>query len=514
LGSLTGAVAICRYAAFVLIVLAAQPAQAELQLWTVDGEGTARSAASSGASLQRTPPKALPADPLDNDGDPDALRYLLVAPVDELPSLVDLVSLSEDGAAVAVLRGTALQTIPCPAAVRAASEVKRNGAKCAVTQPIRCVADDIDGGHPLVRSRSIRAVLGGAIAIARPGGARIGAVRVMGPRWTSAGRIERLRAKLRFVLVRLAPNGTLPVGGDASGALRIAGKALGRVNALWGSCGLGFGNEPVIEMVDPPPPHLLAVGCGHGFPASGGTIAFSAAGREIEVTIDAGYSPAEAARRVARVLDERGFITSVSDNPRMAAGAGASTDISVRDRRGRLVALKRLPRRAVSSDATLTACIGGVNLEDGLQHFGDVNAMVGTIEERTLIKAFDDHDPTTIDVMLVPGFARGGRIGESFIGQDGGAIRNVVVIDRAGIRSNQASFTLAHEVGHVLLDDPGHPDDFGVDLPSRLMDADAADSSAFGPRRLVREECARALRQSGPNSAARLLEAWPLSPTK
>ena len=74
--------------------------------------------------------------------------------------------------------------------------------------------------------------------------------------------------------------------------------------------------------------------------------------------------------------------------------------------------------------------------------------------------------------MLVPGFARGGRIGESFIGQDGGAIRNVVVTDRAGIRSNQASFTLAHEVGHVLLDDPGHPDDFGIDLPSRLSSSD------------------------------------------
>jgi hypothetical protein len=138
--------------------------------------------------------------------------------------------------------------------------------------------------------------------------------------------------------------------------------------------------------------------------------------------------------------------------------------------------------------------------------------MVGTVEERALIRAHDDGDPTTIDVYLIPGFGRGGRIGESFIGADRGSIRNVVIIDRAGIRSNRASFTLAHELGHVLLDDPGHPDDFGADLPTRLMDADAADGSAFGPRRLSLEECRRAVIQAGPEAPLPLLVPWPLAP--
>ena len=31
-----------------------------------------------------------------------------------------------------------------------------------------------------------------------------------------------------------------------------------------------------------------------------------------------------------------------------------------------------------------------VDLEDGLQHFGDVDAIAGTVEERALIKAFED----------------------------------------------------------------------------------------------------------------------------
>jgi hypothetical protein len=81
------------------------------------------------------------------------------------------------------------------------------------------------------------------------------------------------------------------------------------------------------------------------------------------------------------------------------------------------------------------------------------------------------------------------------------------------VRADRATFALAHELGHVLLDDPGHPDDFGVDTPTRLMDADAANGTAYGPRRLLASECARALRQSGPGGRAEpLLAAWPLAP--
>src|SRR5262249_53537391 len=108
----------------------------------------------------------------------------------------------------------------------------------------------------------------------------------------------------------------------------------------------------------------------------------------------------------------------------------------------------------------------------------------------------------------------GGRIGESFIYADRGALRDVLIEDRAGLRVDRASFALAHELGHILLDDPGHPDDFGADTPTRLMDADAANASAWGPRRLLGDECARALRQSGPGAPWPLLRPWPLGPLR
>ncbi len=109
-------------------------------------------------------------------------------------------------------------------------------------------------------------------------------------------------------------------------------------------------------------------------------------------------------------------------------------------------------------------------------------------------------------------FAGGGRIGESFIGSDLSSVRNVVLLDRAGIRARKSSLTLAHELGHVLMDLPGHPDDYGVDTPTLLMDSDAADASPFGPRRITLEECARVVRQAGPKARVPLLVDWPVAP--
>jgi hypothetical protein len=86
------------------------------------------------------------------------------------------------------------------------------------------------------------------------------------------------------------------------------------------------------------------------------------------------------------------------------------------------------------------------------------------------------------------------------------------LLDRAGVRARQASLTLANELGHVLLDLPGHPDDYGSDTPTSLMDSDAADPSTFGPRRLGVDECARAVRQSGPAARTPLLVEWPIGP--
>jgi len=152
-----------------------------------------------------------------------------------------------------------------------------------------------------------------------------------------------------------------------------------------------------------------------------------------------------------------------------------------------------------------------VDLAQALNHFVNVDSMAGTVEERALLKVVDDSDHATVEVVFIPAFHSEGRIGESFIGSDRTGLRNIVLIDRVGVAASNASHTLAHELGHVLLDGGWHPDDFGVDEPTLLMDSDAAMASAFGPRRLSVSECERMWRQSvlGPSA---LLTPWPLGP--
>jgi hypothetical protein len=204
-----------------------------------------------------------------------------------------------------------------------------------------------------------------------------------------------------------------------------------------------------------------------------------------------------------------GFAAEININPRILPGAQRTADVMIRTARG-FLELGVDAAHPLSSDATLRVCLGEVQLSDGLTHFNDFDAMAGTVEERALLRAYDDGDPRSIEAFIVPSFAQSGRIGESFILGEGASVSNSVILDRAGVLAGARSYALAHELGHILLDMPGHPDDYGVDQSALLMDADAADPTIFGPRRLTVAECERALVQSGPGAATPLLEAWPL----
>lgn len=127
------------------------------------------------------------------------------------------------------------------------------------------------------------------------------------------------------------------------------------------------------------------------------------------------------------------------------------------------------------------------------------------------MKWLEDHDPRVVQVLYVPYFSGGGRVGESFIYGDGSSLKNVIIVDRSGVRSRPEQPRRRARLGHVLLDVPGHPDDFGKDTPSLLMDSDASDASVYGPRRVTTEECARVRAEAGPRAKIPLLEPWPFA---
>jgi hypothetical protein len=219
-----------------------------------------------------------------------------------------------------------------------------------------------------------------------------------------------------------------------------------------------------------------------------------------------GELPISVALRLSAELERRGRRAAVFENERTSDESAATADLWLG---GRPFDPQVEP---LSNDPTMPVCLGQVDLSDGLTHFRDGDAFAGTVEERALLRAFDDADPRTIEVLVVPSFARSERIGESFIASPGSSLSNAVIIDRWAVRAGARSFAFAHELGHVLLAMPGHPDDFGIDQSWSLMDADVADATIFGPRRLSVADCERAITQSGPTTTARLLQPIPLRP--
>jgi hypothetical protein len=318
--------------------------------------------------------------------------------------------------------------------------------------------------------------------------------------------------RVRTFVLRSTVGGAPAIGGNDAGAIAMMRAELALASATWGQCGVSFGEASKLEVtvVDAPPRHLLAIGDDIGLPASGGEIKLRIDGKPIDVPVARGQTVDRVAHEVAAAIVHAGFLVTMSSNARILPGATGSIDLSVRRLNGTLASLDS--PHSPTTDATLSVRIGSVDPSNGIEHFGDMDSNAGTLEERTLVKALDDADPTTVDLIVVPYFAGTGRIGESFITGDSPSMRNVVLIDRGGIRARRSSFTLAHELGHLLLEAPGHPDDYAVDTPTQLMDSDASDASPYGPRRLTLEECARVMRESGPKARAPLLTPWPLTP--
>ncbi len=458
------------------------------------------------ASLERTPPMRVDLDDADRVvEDPDALRIVTTSPEGTTLGSLTIDSLSADGVSLDMLRDVKLASIAC-------SPNGDPALACAATAPIRLVVDDVDRSHPIVVSRSVRAEVGGALVVRDETGKKLQAIRVAGPRSSSVGAIGRHRLTIHPVVMRLTAGGAPAIGGTEAGAIAAIRQELALASATWGQCGISFGpvTQMDVKVVNPPPPYLVSIGDDVGLPANGGEIRLKIDGRPVSMKTKKGWSTRQVALELQRAAERAGVKATLSENARISPGAAPSVDVAMRRADGQLSTVEIVS----SSDATLSVTVGAVDLTDGLQHFGDTDSVAGTIEERALVKAVDDGDPRTIEVIVIPFFSGGGRIGESFIASDGSSMRNVVILDRAGVRARRTSLTLAHELGHVILDEPGHPDDYGVDTPTLLMDSDASDSSPFGPRRITVDECARAIRQAGPTARMPLLAEWKLAPMR
>lgn len=472
------------------------------------GDGRSLDAATEWASLVRSAPdprapKAFEG-PTHEDG---AIRMVVEAPsaMDRSP-VVSLESVDDAGRVLDVLEGIGRRSVRCAPDVAPV-------AVCSATPPLRLVFDERDRAHPSAAHRSLRAVPGGAL-VARVDGRKVASIRVGGPSGGPEPAIERLALHLRAVLVRESPSGPPPIERSTARAIVRARQELAVAVAVWGQCGVALAPSVAddVLVVDPPRAGLVAFGDPLGLTASGGEVVARAGGRTIRARVDRGATPLESAHRFAAAARAVGLDASIAPAARRASAALPSADVLLRDGAGHLVDVVDL----ATTDRTLEVLAPHLALADGLAHFVDDNATAGAVAERALLRPLLRADERAIVVVVVPSYAGGTRLGESFLRGDRSTLRDLVVIDRAALERRAYSYTLAHELGHVLLDSPGHPDDYGRDTPDRLMDSDASDASVFGPRRISSAECARvasrlAAGRSGPWLERRPLR-WPPRP--
>jgi len=380
---------------------------------------------------------------------------------------------------------------------------------------VRLTGDAIDRAAEGSNDQTLRVALGDRVRVTATTGTSIltGEISVGRPAGDSGPTAARF-AKLRAVILRSARGSAAVIGHDDASAIDLVRKQINDASEVWLQCYVSLGDpaRADVVVVDPPTGTLLAIGDEDGLAAyGGGAIRF----RANDVLIDAGSTrpgaaPVETALLIATALGRAGFLPRVTENPPTELGAGRSADVLARDAQGLLVTYSREGAPPLSSDTRQSVLIGSVNLADGLAEFNNMTASAGSLEERALIKSLSDDDPTTIDLFIVNRFTFGTRQGEAFIENGGGPISNVVVLDRIGLRQLHTAFTLPHEVGHILLNQPYHPDNVGPDAPWRLMDSDSNLGSVIGPKRLTWDECLRARSQSA-DSLPALLTA-PVTP--
>jgi hypothetical protein len=382
---------------------------------------------------------------------------------------------------------------------------------------VRLVGDEVDQRAPGVEAQTLRVALRDRVRVryrrAGAAGEATTDVRVGRPGREDGPMAARVvRARVLVLRNRAQSAGGVPlVGGSEAAALDIGRRQVAIANEIYAQCGVTWGDPAgdVARVVDPPTTTMIAFGDDHGALASGGEVRLRVNGAALPPLVTrAGWRPVDTAMAMAALLRARGYGARVTTNPRTTYGAEPSADVVVLDRAGRWTNLSAAPGAPLSTDRRQGAALASVDFSDGVDEFNNQNSTSGTLEERALIKPLIDDDPNTMEMIVINRFARGTRIGEAFVRGDGGSIGNGFLIDRAGIAAEREAWTQSHEAGHILLDQPWHPDNMGPDRPWLLMDADASLGTVAGPKRLSSEECLRLRTRNGPEASSPLMQRY------
>lgn len=367
--------------------------------------------------------------------------------------------------------------------------VAPSGAGDGTTVSLRVVASESDLDAPGVSGRLIRAALRDRldVELRTPTGIVSQSWRVGRPP-AEDGPLAARRLALRVTVVDDPASSIARTRPDAVDAL--VRRQIALTDEILAPCAVAT-QTVAFAHARAPTSAILAIG-DDGLPASGGALRLRVDGVRLPpIPLVAGERPSAIAERVAAHVRAAGFEARVWSTRPSTRAAGPGADVFVRRRDGALASLE-----AEDDDRRLDVRVARVDLADGLMPFDDATAVRGSLEERGLLLPLRARDPHIVDVVVIERFARGARSGEAFIPRDRSPLAGTIVIDHRALALTDVAMTLAHELAHVLLDDPHHPEDVGRVSPFALLASRRARGGVRGARRLDASTCAR-LRASG-----------------
>ena len=370
------------------------------------------------------------------------------------------------------------------------------GVRCLFSPLLHLVPESIEEQDAGSGELAVEARLGGRVTFAM-GTEELASLPVCVEDGATCGYVVVLKP----LLVRAWPGGPTVFHGATGGEREAFRERIERVLRPWETCGIRASFEPV-RVVDPPADVLVSFGLPFGLLSDGREVLEVHRGKvTTTIAVPRALAPIDAAKFVQSALRPVGIASTLIARPWLAHEEAPSAELAFP------AATSGALRVTVREPGRLALEAVHVELRDGLEHFDDARATSGSQEERALLLPLLDGDSRTVDVVAVPFFSDGRRVGESFVALDDPSLVNVILVDRAGLAASRTSHVVAHELGHVLLRTGDHPDEGSRDTPRLLMDSDATDASRFGPRLITVDECARA-RVQGSSMPYRLLTTF------
>lgn len=371
--------------------------------------------------------------------------------------------------------------------------LRRDGEGHLATPWLVLVSNAGDRSSPQLAGRALRVALGDLVeARVRRGGGRAVVHRIPVGRPPGEDHPRSIRQlRLRVTVLRTESGGPPIVGGDLTGARDVIAHQVAVIDEVLAACGIRAGPAEAVEIVvvDPPGPCLLSVGGRTGLPSAGGEVRLVVDGERLgPLRVGSGYAPVETARFLAHAIEDAGYTVDLTINARMPSAAFPTADVLVRRADGSLAELGVWREEPLTTDSMQELAIGAVRLDDGLEPYGANDIAAGTLEERTLVKALAGGDPSAVEIFVISRFTGLQKQGESFVRANRSSMRNAAIVDWRALERARQAYTLAHELGHVLLDDLEHPDTHGDRRPFLLMHSRSA-SAVGGPMRVTPVQC-------------------------